>query len=86
MYCGSIGYCDWRGAETAVKNGAEVQLYAEVKAIQKVEDHFVVKTYTDTLQQSWLSMQLAWNVIKIRHGKIARLSNCTEQGRILLVG
>lgn len=37
-------------AETAVKNGAEVKLNAEVKAIQKVEDHFVVKTDTDTFE------------------------------------
>lgn len=37
-------------AETAVKNGVEVKLNAEVKAIQKVEDHFVVKTDTDTFE------------------------------------
>ena len=37
-------------AETAVKNGAEVKLNEEVKAIQKVDDHFVVKTDTDTFE------------------------------------
>lgn len=37
-------------AETAVKNGAEVKLNEEVKAIQKVDDYFVVKTDTDTFE------------------------------------
>lgn len=41
-------------AETAVKNGVKLELEAEVTAIEKVEDHFVVTTPRGVFEASYL--------------------------------